>query len=136
MPDSATSTSASLKSTPSGSAFNFDSRKPGQAQGNFSDEFISSVIADLQKDRMELKMKDARQRFHKLQAEDGAFNGYMRNIKCHRDSKLKMAPGEQKTLEYAIGTVVENKRKMKKELCSVRVVELGGGTMPTQERAS
>lgn len=110
---------------------------PMTGGGTLSDEFVSSVIAELQRDRMELKMKDARIRFNKLAQEDGAFNSYIKNMKKHREQKLKITQDESKAVQNAVTTVIESKKRIKKQLAEVRVVDLtkSSRALPSTEKA-
>lgn len=105
------------------------------AQGSYSDEFVTRVIQELQKDKAELQMKEHKLRFAKLQQADGAFNKFVKNSKRNAEAKLKLKHSEQQVVENAIHKTMNAKKELKLQLSKVRVVDLEDQkVLPSKEK--
>ncbi|CDW91225.1 UNKNOWN [Stylonychia lemnae] len=95
-----------------------------QKQLQISEEAFTNVIVELQKDRMQLKGQHLLERLHKLEKTEGPMNEYIKLQREKRDIGAKISRQDQINLEQALDNVMYLKKKMKKEMALIKVIDI------------
>eukprot|EP00347_Sterkiella_histriomuscorum_P006662 403351912 len=95
-----------------------------QKQLQISEEAFYNVIIELQKDRMMLKGQHLLERLHKLEKTDGPMNEYIKMQREKKEVAGKLSRDEQNKLESALDNVMYLKKKMKKEMALIKVIDI------------